>query len=814
MLPTPHAGVFLLNLLCWLVVGHKPAQRARAILWLIIFALVALTFAKGQVSIYPRAPLAGGKLVVEASALPRGSQVTVQFTKPDAETTAQSAQVNNKGGFRIELALAEAGRYQLRVRGAGLQIRRNITVRAAPQAASPAADAAKTARKTAGALADVELVGRTLFGSVRGRIVWQHTFAPQSGATSPPLLRGEELFVGHGNSLLRMSRASGKVQSRYPLSGAVSAVQLRRNGSLDVTVRHKVALREHFTYQNGRIKEGVRFGSDPRMFRWLWLEAQGGDPLKRLEQDPTNPYLYLRAAQHAPKKSQALFDKAIAHCSTFYDAMRLSRHLAARGQLNLAAKAFDKAMQDFAARGYDPNLLTQLKTAAAYNMSLTPLELALDAGNEARARFWAERLYVVSSALPESRSTFLGYANLLDIRGEDDAAALWRQRVAQQSRPANDIGIINAVAAHGWRLALALCVAFAALSLALFAKYLPPLWRRLKAQGKPLWRAAFPLGLAHPAERLTLCALLFTAFISGALATWQAQVQQVPELYGTGTLNNYLARRRLDNLRGPAARVADLEGYFAAVDGDSKRAKQLLRNTQSASGRNNYGVVSGEQAAFGNALRLEPSLLAARYNTGNKTALPFHAAFLPGQPALAAPSFLDVQTAVAGTYQRALLRAFTRPQSFWQSNVPAALPPAVWRTSQTLFALLFFWALAQLLAPYFLARRHRPRKQMTNTGHVLAAGLIPGSLFVGKLWGLLLLLPWAASLTELTARYLGLQNAVGLEPYQLANILLLTYAVNFVALFITITLLGRLSPQTAQEVRQLLARIRRTLNPK
>ncbi|MFX7605177.1 hypothetical protein ABTJ35_19145, partial [Acinetobacter baumannii] len=85
--------------------------------------------------------------------------------------------------------------------------------------------------------------------------------------------------------------------------------------------------------------------------------------------------------------------------------------------------------QDFAARGYDPRLLTDGGLGAAYNFPLVPLRNALAAGDDLSAGFWTERLLLAAPSVPGAGAALADYAALAERIGTPDAA-VWRDRAA------------------------------------------------------------------------------------------------------------------------------------------------------------------------------------------------------------------------------------------------------------------------------------------------------------------------------------------------------------------------------------------------
>ncbi len=606
-----------------------------------------------------------------------------------------------------------------------------------------------------------------------GLLRWRLSFPAGSGTTTEPLLTAGRLYVGHGNSVLRLEPRTGRVQERFIVSGPVARLARLDDATVAVTVRHSEGVSERFTLRGDAVREPVRFGLDPRTFGYLRAEANVSDPAARLAKDPTNPWLYL-ARGLAPGKdagtARESFAQAVETATTFYDLAGLATVLEGAGERALAARAFDAAMKDFAARSYDPRLLTDASVEAAYRFPLTPLRAALSVGDDISAGFWAERLYLAAPDVPGARAAFAAYAALLRELAPPEDAALWERRATEGNIGPNALDrAASTLARAGWRVALALLVASAALHLTLLAKY-------AHARRADRLRGSRPFALCYPtlSEKLVLLLLLAAVLACAALGSWYG-VSRAPPVTASGTLLGRAAQVYLaTKLTGP--RAAFIRSYAAQAAGDVRSARTLLKSAgEDAPALNNLGAATGDAALFRRALALDSGLSAAHYNTGDTARLPFQKGYLPGRPALAVPTATDFQNATTGSWQTALARAFTG--SPLTQTPPPGLNLPLWRAAQALFLLTVFVHVVFLFVPRPQGARSAPRPW----GYGLLALLVPGGGLADEAWGIFLLVPWAVLGLEALSRLLNPQVSLGFSPTTLFLVLGSVYLINTVA---------------------------------
>ncbi len=756
---------------------------------ILIAALFTGAYAQ-NVQLSTLTPVAGKNVSVTGNALNPGSQVTAQLTAPGGRVSRESAQVGDKGRFRLEITIPTGGRYQLVVRGQGVEKTWQFTVPKPPQTPQTR-PTAKPTRLTPEpdpfdvATLEVTRTENGLNAFQDGAPLWELSFPEGSGSTTPPLLqRGAEadaqLYLGHGNSVLKLEPQTGSVLGRFIVSGPVARLEIIDDETVGVTVQHSEGLLERFTLRGGELQEPVRFGSDPRTFFYLRAEANVSKLTAQLRRDPTNPWLYLALGlnQKDSRTAQANFTAALRRATTFYDLAGLATVLEAQGERALAERAFDGAMKDFAAKGYDPRLLTDETLETAYNFPLKPLQNALAKQDDLSAGRWAARLWLAAPRVPGAAEAFAGYAALLRRVGTSAEAALWEGRAAQQT--ASGEGSLErlglTLARAGWGFVPALFVAFFALHLTLLAKYARPR-RSDRIGGRLPW--LFALRYDTLSEKFVLLALLALILVSAALGNWAARGEPPAQVIGSGTLANRAAQAYLEGVvqradDGP--RTAFIRGTAQQLAGETAQVEPLLRAAGAyAPALNNLAVLTGDEALYTRALGLEPNLSAARYNIGDRALLPFQADYKPDQPALALPTPNDFQIA-SGNWQRAIGDVFTDPQRAL-STPPRGLGLSLvlWRVLEVVFLLVALVHVAFLFVPRPRSAHGAPR----GWTYQLTALLFPGTGLADEMWGIFLLVPWAI-LGAAALGLFGLGAPVPLTYLVLAGI----YALNTVAVTI------------------------------
>jgi hypothetical protein len=622
-----------------------------------------------------------------------------------------------------------------------------------------------------------------------GRLAWQLGFPEESGPPGDLLRTGDDrLFYGHGNSVLRVSLEDGTVQERWLVSGPVARLRQGDDGTILITTNLSNGAQEQFTLQDGEIQEVVRFDSDPALFGWLQAEANVPNPQARLEQDPTNPWLYLSVPlerlEANPQAARERFERALARAETFYDFSGISRVLLTAGQRDLAAQAFDAAMADFAERGYNPRLLRDPALASAYNFPLEPFCRALQEQSLERASFWAERVIIATPNVPGAREALLEYAALLDSQGDAERAAYWREEARLRTDAPNAQGLERffiRLAQNGWGAALALAVAILLLHWTLVFKYWVPQSEALRGSRRAraflrLWSIRY----YSFTEKLVLVLLYLSVAGLVGLAHWHDEGRaSVPY---AGTLASTEARTYLasDTFVGPRADF--IRGYAAQVAGEEADARALYAGAGAyPPALNNLGALERDERLFQRALSLAPGLAEARYNLGRQTGgFPFESRYQAGAPVLAVPEPHDFMVARAGTWEAALGNTFTTPWELVTEAQPPGLSRTLWTVLWIIFVLAGLITLVWLFIPRPRFTRNAPR---TPPYHVMAL-LVPGSGQADEAWGLLLIVPWALLGYQVLGAYFGWPFDLGVGLRVALGALGLLYVINIVTFII------------------------------
>lgn len=661
-----------------------------------------------------------------------------------------------------------------------------------PAPPTPAPGAAEEAAPAPGATLEpdrIERVGDTVIAQRDGRELWRLDFPPGSGGTSEVLEHLGRVWVAHGNSVLELTPASGRVERRYLLPARVTALD-PEGEDVSAVATFDDGLSERLDIRGGRVQGVVRFGSDPALFDWLRAEAAVEDPAARLERDPTNSWLHALAGEREASGAEARrrYAEAVDRAETFYDLAALARFLQERGQPELAERAMDEALRDFAARGYAPELLTGRELRDAYAFPLGALEDALDRDDLPAAAFWAPWVHLLAAPeVPATRTALTRYARDLRAEGRTDEAATWRERARAGRRTSATTTldrIFGALARLGTLGVAAMLLTIVLLMLTLTAKYWRPqsamLRRRAAAKSRigPVPRL-FSIRYFSFTEKLVLVILFAATLALAALAVWGREARALPPALGSGTLASAPAREYLEAAPLRGERAGFVRGYAAQVAGEASEARRHYRASLGVpAALNNLGALEADEALYQRALDLSPGMTEARYNLGLTTApSPFHDRYRPGEPMLAPPAPTDLQAAVAGGWDRAVARAFTDPWGAFVSSPLLPVPRWVWWGVLALFLLLALAAVLWLLVPRPRLARNAPR---TPLYHLLAL-LVPGSGLADEAWGVLLLLPWAVFGADALVQAAGWGAPLGLELDTDLWVLGALYLVNLVA---------------------------------
>jgi hypothetical protein len=616
---------------------------------------------------------------------------------------------------------------------------------------------------------------------------WRLDFPGGSGETTGLAEFDDVLFLGHGNSVLKIDRATGNVLQRFIVSGQVTELGGAREM---LTVKSSVGegLTETFTIQDDELQETVRFGNQPEVFNWLRAEANVENTTERLEQDTTNPWLYAKAATETTDatQSRSYYREAVNTAQTFYDQAQLATVLLDNNQIELANEAFDKALEDFAARGYDPRLLRDEATMQSYGFPIAEFEEAINGRDLAKADVYANWLrYFVSPDNGTLSGLMSRYASVLSQEGQAERADEVRSYIegARLTRFDNVLGTVaNALGNAGWYGVLSLGVAVVGLWLTLLFKYWSPhtlLTKRRQAAKKSVSPLSRLLSIRYYSftEKVFLVLLFASMLVLAALASWNEHGREVAQeaAFTTGTFSSPVAQNALVNLPdNPSSNF--IRGYAAQVAGDEESARDFYQQAGDfAPALNNLAALTNDETLYQRA-NLLPE---AKANLGEEVTLsPWQTLVSDtGQPLLVTPALSDLRAASAGSWLDALGSVFSNPWTGLQDARPANVAPWLWTVLQVLFLLLALIAVLWLFVPRPRLAANAPR----NVLYHLFSLLIPGSGLADEMWGIVLIVPWAVVGLDVISDLLGWGLDIGINLRTGYIILAIIYLINLVA---------------------------------
>ncbi|MGL4611651.1 MAG: hypothetical protein ACRCYY_18565 [Trueperaceae bacterium] len=625
-----------------------------------------------------------------------------------------------------------------------------------------------------------------LSGLSNGRNVWTLDFPNDSGRTSGFAEFNDVIFLGRGNSVLKIDRTTGTITQRYIVSGQVSELGGSRE-QLTVTAIVGEGLSETFTIQNDVLQETPRFGNQLEVLNWLRNEAQVENAQQRLEQDSTNPWLYVKVAETAESnEANALYREAVNSSQTFYDGAKLATILLNANQSDLANEAMNKALQDFAARGYDPRLLRDPTVMQSYGFPIAEFEEAIEQGDTAKADVYASWLrYFVSPDNAKINSLMRQYASILSQNGNRERAEEIRAygEGAKVTRFDNVLGTLaHSLGNAGWYGVLSLGVAIVGLWFTLLFKYWSPhtlLNKRRQAAKKSVNPFSRLLSIRYYSftEKVFLV-LLFAAMLAlAALASWNERGRTVAqnEAFSRGNLSSPAAQNALANL--PENQSSSfIRGYAAHISGNAEAARTFYEGAgEFGPALNNLAVLTEDASLYQRA----GDLPEAKANAGEKVALSPWQNFLVsnGEPLLVAPALTDLRAAAAGHWLDGLRTMFTNPWTGLQNARPTTITPVLWTVLQVLFLVLAIVTVLWLFVPRPKVAGNAPR----NLLYHLFSLLIPGSGLADEMWGIALIVPWAVVSLDVLSDVLGWGLDIGITLDTGYIILVVIYLINFIA---------------------------------
>ncbi len=749
----------------------------------------------------------GDTVVVEVEGLPDAAAYAVRVDAPDGSSRVATLETVGDGG-RASVVLELPGRHTVRLEGPELEALFVVNVREATPAAPPAeAEPSEPERPSdpapsepaepdaidpqpvapepadpeptdpeptdpepaapepvapepavpAPASADVVLVledGVVVAREGDGTARWRLAFGPGSGEVGTAVVHLGHGWVSVGHQVLRLDLEAGVVLDRVATSGRIVDLQPVGTG-LNVTSEvttpgrpRPVAAR----LEGGVLEPPAVFDPlDPVLFDALAHEAAVGDPFARLAIDPTNPFLHLTAAQAAttPTDRAASVDAAIASATTFYDLARLARAFADERAFDDADRAMERAAADFAARGYDPALLTSPVVHERYGFPLALLEHAQARGDVEAADLWATWTYALSGPdLPGVGSALRAHATALTERGDRTGAAAWRERAAERTNTSATDLIARAAAALGGAgatVAGALLVALAALHLTLIAKYgrarAVAVRQALEAGRRvPAWPWLRSIRYTGFTEKLVAIALLAAVLVVVALAGWTQRTDPAMALVRAGHLNAPALDALLADPASDSASAAWVAAYRADRAGEDAEARRALEDAGRAAESARAALGRGEDVPT--------------------------------------PSPAVLRASVGGSWIAAIGDVFTDPRRLLED--PARLegvPRWLWPALVVVFAIVVLVHVLALFVPRPRLARHAPRP----VAYHLLALLLPGSGQADELYGALLLIPWAIFGLDVLVQVLGGETLLGVSFGAGLVVLTVLYVVNVIA---------------------------------
>lgn len=617
---------------------------------------------------------------------------------------------------------------------------------------------------------------------------WKLEFPSGSGETTGLAEFNDVLFLGHGNSVLKIDRATGDVMQRFIVSGQVTELSGAREM---LTVKSSVGegLTETFTIQNDELQETVRFGNGSEVFNWLEAEANVDNATGHLQQDATNPWLYVKAATETTDATQSsnYYREALNASQTFYDQAKLATHLLNNNQTVLANEAMDKALGDFAARGYDPRLLRDETVMQSYGFPIAEFEEAINGRDLAKADAYANWLrYFVSPDNGNLSSLMQRYASVLSQEGQRERADEVRSYIegARLTRFDNVLGTVaNGLGNAGWYGVLSLGVAMVGLWLTLLFKYWSPhtlLTKRRQAAKKSVNPFSRLLSIRYYSftEKVFLVLLFASMLVLAALASWNERGREVAQeaAFTTGTLSSPFAQNALVNLPdNPSSNF--IRGYAAQVAGNPEDATRFYQQAGNfGPALNNLAALTGDEETYRRALQAARNLPEAKANLGETVVLsPWQQ--IAEKPLLVTPALSDLRAASAGSWLDALGSVFTNPWTGLQDARPANVAPWLWTVLQVLFLVLAVVAVIWLFVPRPRLAANAPR----NILYHLFSLLIPGSGLADEMWGILLIVPWAVVGLDVLSDLLGWGLDIGISLRTGYVILAAIYLINLIA---------------------------------
>lgn len=729
----------------------------------------------------PWPPPASGEFDLGGSGFEPGAQVRLRFgapapTAPGGQPAPAVLLADTEGSFL--LPLRAAGPISVTAESGTRSAQLDLAARIGPEL--PPAEPAMPP--------NLRLESGAIEARRGGVLVWR---AVLTDPRTPVVIVGQRAYAGEGTSVTGRDLETGRVTGRAFLSGPVAAIEADGR-DLRATTEPLDGVREAFTILTSerglRVRERVTFPPQPELLASLEGAADDdgatgpmSEPQARARRlaDPTNPFLALRhgAALDRERQAQAAVEAyraAIATPAPFYVRVRLAALLEGLRQPALADAALEAARAAWADAGYDPGFQVGPEALSAWGAPAAVARRLFARGDAVRGEAWLRFLRGTMPRFDGHDRTYVEYAAWLDAQGRRGEADDWRAFAADLDRR-TPFGLggpsLERLSAGALATLLAILLAFGGLWLVLKTKYWPAQGRDLASLGGR-WRsiARAPIvRLRHAStaywtltEKLVGLTLVVLAIGATVLWSWSLRGSAAlgaPEL-NAGTVGGaaYWARAPMagDDNRAQAL----VRGLALQLDEDLAGAAAAYEAAGDACALNNLGVVQADRAdaasaraSYERALTLDPEQDAAAYNLGSDSSGPraaFHASFRPGRPMLCVPGPGRLLESRVGWPRDELARLASDPWSYL-AGLPLRLAPVGRAVVAIVAIVLTLAAFGWLLVP-------RPRSARTASRpatYRLLALLVPGTALADEVWGLLLLLPWAALVAALAAVLMG-----------------------------------------------------------
>lgn len=369
------------------------------------------------------------------------------------------------------------------------------------------------------------------------------TFPAAAGPVAKPVVRDHTVFMGVGNHVLTID--GGVVTERFRLPAEVRQLRLNDADELEATVLYSDG--QTVTVMEADFAAHHVFDPGVSLYTFLQNEAQVVNVQAAYEMDPTNPFLWLYAAEEAKDSARAelFYGNAVDAASTFYEYGQLARKLYRNEQTTFAMQAMNRGIRDFTARNYSAALLDNDVLAELYGFPQPALKQAVALNNFEAAAFWLP--FVQQLTTPEAsqhRELLSDYAQMLQQAGQTERANDVRAFMGKETR--FHIGtffadLVRSLAANAWLAVVSMLIAALVLSLVLSSKY-AAIRRLLREDGtrKPY----FFLRYASFFEKVVLVLLLGLAASFTALSHWHDSSAAVDAI-ASGSLANPVAEAAL-----------------------------------------------------------------------------------------------------------------------------------------------------------------------------------------------------------------------------------------------------------------------------